>query len=79
VDRALIFRTSQWEVSGFRRGTGTRGILATQATGGTSIEALTDLPIVGYQDEAVQVRCLGAGLEQPTGRSIQLSATLAMT
>jgi hypothetical protein len=32
------FRTSQREVSGFRRGTGTKGILATQGAGGYDAE-----------------------------------------
>jgi len=34
------FRTSQWEVSGFRRGTGTEGILAIQVVGGHDTEGL---------------------------------------
>ena len=36
----IDFRTSQWEVSGFRRGTGTKVILAIQTVGGYDTEGL---------------------------------------
>ena len=43
------FRTSQGEVSGFRRGTGTKGILASQA-------------VEGHDTEGFRVSCISSGL-----------------